>query len=72
MQSAVFATAISIWPGRATAGYYRHNVWTIFNEVYDSDCPDGAFTSCNKETEAFADEIYYIGNVVHDSHGAER
>jgi len=51
----------------------RKNVWTIFNEVYHCDSADGAFLSYSVEnsTEPFADEIYYIGNIVHDCHNAE-
>jgi len=50
----------------------REYIWTIFNEVYNSDCTDGAFMSYSTENvvEPLADNIYYIGNVVHDSHNA--
>ena len=52
------------------SGMYRHNIWTIFNEVYNSVNPDGAFTSWQNTTNPISDEIYYIGNFVHDSHNA--
>jgi hypothetical protein len=50
-------------------GVHRHNVWVLFNTVYDSNCPNGAFSTWSHEAEIFADETYYIGNIVRDNHG---
>lgn len=48
----------------------RNNVWTLFNDVYNCNSADGAFSSFTGQGERRADEIYYIGNIVYNSHNA--
>ena len=57
--------------GEGGVGEQRANIWTLFNHVYNNAHPDGAFYSYSGEYEVYADEIYFIGNVVHDCHNIE-
>jgi len=52
-------------PGR------RERIWTLFNRVYNSTSPDGAFLAFSDESdcvEPYAKDIYFIGNLVYNCH----
>ena len=54
--------------GQGNPGDRRQYIWTIYNMVYNSVGPDGAYMSYAGESETFPDEIYYIGNVAYNIH----
>ena len=60
------AIAFRYGTGNGPSGLARSNIWTLYNEVHDSDVQNGAIISFTNGGARSQSE-YFIGNVVYDT-----
>ncbi|MHC4366989.1 MAG: putative Ig domain-containing protein [Planctomycetota bacterium] len=67
------AIAFRYGPGEGPPGDTDKSwVWTLFNTVYNSSVGDGAFYLASTGGSKNPDDIYYIGNLIHSCHDADK